>query len=156
VECLDLFLVYVCFCSIDIINRLYLSIYFRGRIIFPIFMETKFLLHPSQRPSHGRMMENSNAFYTYTTSNIFILILFSCYISFSSNTFPQKFDIETNKYTKIISGTSCKLAIRYELGVRGSIPGRVKTFFSTSQRPDQLRGPYSLLSSCYRGGGVQR
>jgi hypothetical protein len=35
------------------------------------------------------------------------------------------------------------------LGIRGSIPRRGKTFFSTSQRPDRLWDPPSLLSNGY-------
>jgi hypothetical protein len=43
--------------------------------------------------------------------------------------------------------------IRYSDGLdgQGSNPGKSKKFFSTSQGPDRLWGPLSLLTNGYRG-----
>jgi hypothetical protein len=47
--------------------------------------------------------------------------------------------------------TSVSIATGYVLDRRGSIPGRGKKHFSTSQRPDRLWFPPILLYNCYRG-----
>jgi hypothetical protein len=46
-------------------------------------------------------------------------------------------------------GTNCSVGIAksYWLNGEGSIPGRVKIFFSSPQRPDLLWGPLRLLSN---------
>jgi hypothetical protein len=87
------------------------------------------------------MMENSNAFYNYTTSSIFILILSSCYINFSSNLFPQVLDIKL----KISIPKLYQELGEYSNRLRARRPGFDYRYFtllhSTSQR----------LSSGYRG-----
>jgi hypothetical protein len=49
-----------------------------------------------------------------------------------------------------ILDSSVGIATAYGLGGPGSIADRTR-LFSTSQRPDRLQGPPSLLSNGYRG-----
>jgi hypothetical protein len=54
-------------------------------------------------------------------------------------------------YSQMSWDISVDVATGYGLDVWGSIPGRGKRFFSSSQRPDLLWCPPSLLSSGYHG-----
>jgi hypothetical protein len=50
-----------------------------------------------------------------------------------------------------IGSSSISILTGYELESRGSIPSRNKIHSFTSQRPDRLWGPSSLLTNGYRG-----